>query len=738
MATRGRNRNDDLLKLDAVIVRVDRNGWGTADVTKPATHTATQQHARPGDTIAISSRSMKKDNLKLQDPVHCFVVKNKRGRQQWFAVTAGRSSQEKPDVLWEAWQVFDGITLPNTEPFSDHQTAGCQWGLACWKCGSAKVTADQIHQIKNSSVWTNTDKLLGTYLDPKREYNKFKRCHTQSVRCSTCKRSLGSHYAAPYYDSDTKTLTKTKVFPCVKLTTLWAKQGLFSRCAMVLTGPSQFEVEDALANIPCVDGECYAGLGRLTEDTKRWIGKINATSHKFPPKANTAEKMISFNVRMSDGTVIPMCVAASTSIATLKSRLAEKCELEPQEQILVFEGLELLDTDSLVDYDAADTVLYLCTRGPQTTAPAPIDNDTVGDRPGVVGALPLPNPDENTEDWKTITENRMRILLGASYSDLTAVKRLAAGCEGAVFEATIRDIRVALKVMFNYGHQTLEATIYQRSEYAFLQRVPPHRNIVAVLGVIQPSPLPKQVADLLPEETQELVSEQDVATGRKRYRSTTGILLEYLPETLQAFVTRLGRDMTSQLAVKLGCQIVAGVAHLTKNGVVHGDMKLNNVMVDTTDGDQQPRIVLVDFGCAVLRGPGQKDLDDNMSAFGTSGNAFALGNMAHIAPEVHVAFGRQRSVPRDSNERVEIPLRHQGAFAAGLLLFELAMGLTHPLPEYPGNEKCSEAEFEAINFATLRQIAGVEYAEVVKGLVQFKVDRRMPLDEAHQRLTSLL
>ena len=317
-----------------------------------------------------------------------------------------------------------------------------------------------------------------------------------------------------------------------------------------------------------------------------------------------------------------------------------------------------------------------------------------------------------------------------TYSDIQSPAHLASGCNGAVFSARAKGIFVALKVMFNYGLETSAATSQQGDEYKFLQTVPPHPNIVAFYGVISPSPLTEELANLLPEETRRLVQNENVRNGNKKYRPTTGLLLEYIPCTLEKFVKDQRELLTPSLAITLGTDIVCAAKQLNNCGVVHGDKKPNNIMVDVTGRHGQPRAVLVDFGCAVVKGDGPKDMDDRMAMRASAQNPVSFGNIVHLAPEVRQALSLQCHA--DGNQEVIIPLRQQGAFSAGLLLFELAMGLQHPLPNYAADY--SFAAFADIDFEELATFAGAAYTEVVKGLLQYDRKRRMTLSTAHDKL----
>lgn len=183
--------------------------------------------------------------------------------------------EDKSLVKWEPWQL-DAKLLPNTVYGADHQTG---WGLACWKCGHAKVSSEQIAQIKNTAVWTNTHQLFGVKVDPKEDYNRYKRCNTFKVRCARCEASIGSLYEAPYFDGCTGQLTTKTMFPCVKVITVWSmKETGRQRHATVTTGDSKFVVEDILATIAQSDESRYIAGDRIDSTLKKAV--LQAKAHE--------------------------------------------------------------------------------------------------------------------------------------------------------------------------------------------------------------------------------------------------------------------------------------------------------------------------------------------------------------------------------------------------------------------------------------------------------------------------
>ena len=287
---------------------------------------------------------------------------------------------------------------------------------------------------------------------------------------------------------------------------------------------------------------------------------------------------------------------------------------------------------------------------------------------------------------------------------------------------------------YNYGQNTTLVADLHSTEYRFLQHVPEHPNIVAVLGVIRACPLTENIVVRLPQAAREAASQKNKRTGRTRFLPTTGLLLERLPLTLEQHVAALGDALDNVAAISLAAQVVEALHHLHACGVVHGDLKPNNCMVDSA---RTPcRVVLVDFGCAVLRGPRSTDMNDSMTVIATESTNITLGNQAHLAPEVLAALARKGKLSRGSDKRIEIPLGKQSSFAAGVLLYELAMGLDSPILGYPA-VGCSPAEFETVDFDGLAHVVSHEYALIVRGLLCYDPENRLPISAARNRLSNL-
>ena len=165
------------------------------------------------------------------------------------------------------------------------------------------------------------------------------------------------------------------------------------------------------------------------------------------------------------------------------------------------------------------------------------------------------------------------------------------------------------------------------------ERLPAHRNVVSLLHVMTASRLTPEVVRFLPEEVREKVAPPNLQTGDRQYLRTTVLLLERLPCTLKQHLLERSTRITRGECVSMGLQLAEAVHHMLQHGVVHMDMKLENVMV----ADDGRRVVIIDFGSAKMTCRSSSDaaghLDHNMELH-TCTFIPMEGNLGHRAPEV--------------------------------------------------------------------------------------------------------
>jgi Protein kinase domain len=121
------------------------------------------------------------------------------------------------------------------------------------------------------------------------------------------------------------------------------------------------------------------------------------------------------------------------------------------------------------------------------------------------------------------------------------------------------------------------------------------------------------------------------------------ISMEFVPgEDLKSFIRRSGH-LTEAKAVGLAKQIAEGLAEAHRLGVVHRDLKPQNVMIDK-DGNAK----IMDFGIA-----------RSLHTRGVTGTGVIIGTPEYMAPE--------QAEGRDIDHRVDI-------YALGAIMFEMVTG----------------------------------------------------------------
>ncbi|MFQ5700311.1 MAG: serine/threonine-protein kinase [Acidobacteriota bacterium] len=141
---------------------------------------------------------------------------------------------------------------------------------------------------------------------------------------------------------------------------------------------------------------------------------------------------------------------------------------------------------------------------------------------------------------------------------------------------------------------------------------------------------------------------------------TTFIVMEYVAgSTLRRLITRGELDLTS--AVEIGIQVAEGLATAHRTGIVHRDIKSDNIMVT---GDGHPKIL--DFGLAKLLASGDEPADPG-TLHGSQAETLArtragviLGTVAYMSPE------QARGLSVDWRSDI---------FSFGIVLYEMVTGM---------------------------------------------------------------
>ncbi|MGE5184126.1 MAG: serine/threonine-protein kinase [Acidobacteriota bacterium] len=201
-------------------------------------------------------------------------------------------------------------------------------------------------------------------------------------------------------------------------------------------------------------------------------------------------------------------------------------------------------------------------------------------------------------------------------------QKLGSGAMGIVFRARHVRLRRWFAVKVLHPHLLADAKLRKRfAREAVLAGRLSHPNVVGVLDIGELDGVCFLVMDLAP--------------GRP------------LSELL-------GRPFGRARAIELLTQLCAGLDHAHGHGLVHRDLKPDNVIVETTDAEELARIV--DFGIAIAReAPAGGGRDEGRLTTGGT----VLGTPHYMAPEV--ATGRA------FDQRADL-------FALGVISYEMLTG----------------------------------------------------------------
>ena len=262
---------------------------------------------------------------------------------------------------------------------------------------------------------------------------------------------------------------------------------------------------------------------------------------------------------------------------------------------------------------------------------------------------------------------------------------LGVGASAAVYSATHRNgDRAALKVL--------------HPEYAF------HEELRCRLD------REAHVANLVAHPGASRVLEHDMTENGEIF-----LVMELIEgETLASYMKRHRGGVDSRLALRITLLVLDVLAAAHEKGIVHGDIKLENVMI-TRPGD----IKVLDFGIARM-------LDGIADGFRT-GSGAVLGAPGFMPPER--AQGKLEEIDAQSD-----------VWSVGAMLFHLLTGIPMPLPQGTPCERVVGAAFEpAPRLEASFELASPELIEFVDRALAFdKKDRWRSAGQMRDALLRIL
>lgn len=246
-----------------------------------------------------------------------------------------------------------------------------------------------------------------------------------------------------------------------------------------------------------------------------------------------------------------------------------------------------------------------------------------------------------------------------SFDDYKLGKKLGHACNAVVYEADNHGKECAVKAMFNYYAKSSGTAILQafEREYKTLSSkdiLKRHPNIIKLhTHFVGSTPVNEELLLTCPAAIPRMHG------GHARNKTLFLVMPKYTC-SLQVFLQSNRNRLSHEVRVLLFSQLLEAVAHLERSGVVHRDIKSDNILVNVKDGFDCPQLVLTDFGDCLY--------NNNMMLSYESEYVHKGGNAALMAPEIISAVAGKNQV---------INYSKADAWSVGTLAYEI-FGFENP------------------------------------------------------------
>lgn len=321
-----------------------------------------------------------------------------------------------------------------------------------------------------------------------------------------------------------------------------------------------------------------------------------------------------------------------------------------------------------------------------------------------------------------------------SLDQLDLGEAIATGCNAVVYSARLKnnvnkdEYPLAVKMMFNYDAESNSTSIlkamfretvparcyffnpdvsdFENSFLEWRKTLPPHQNIVAMYSVF---------ADRIPDLPgnrllyPEALPPRIYPGGSGRNMSLFLVMKRY-DCSLKQYIK--DKNPTPRVSVLLLTQLLEAVAHMNTHGIAHRDLKSDNILLDLSEGDQCPTLVVTDFGCCLC------DKKNGLMVPYYSSETDKGGNRALMAPEVaSVKPGPFSSLNYNKSD----------AWAVGTMAYEL-FGVENPF--YDKSLKLNSVDYKESDLPPLPEDVPQVIGSVISNLLIKSTSNRMSADLA--------
>jgi len=180
------------------------------------------------------------------------------------------------------------------------------------------------------------------------------------------------------------------------------------------------------------------------------------------------------------------------------------------------------------------------------------------------------------------------------------------------------------------------------------------------------------------------------------------IVMEYLRGgTLDEYLKKTNWQISERTVLKIVKQIASGLYYLNQFGIIHRDLKLNNIMLNNFD-NEEVEVKIMDFGLSKILGPFEKAKE-------------SCGTLSYIAPEIILR--------KPYNSQVDI-------WSLGVLIYYiLSKELPFDLPSNNFKEICNVILTKKLQFSEKFNDKSREVKDFISKCLIRDPEKRMTIEE---------